>query len=268
MSTIEIQKGLSAPFPSQDIEFRVCRVSQRTKKTNVLVYITARGIMRRLDEVFGIDGWRDEYEVLDNGVKCRLSVRLEDSWITKEDVAQFTQIEALKGAFSDSLKRAGVKFGIGRYLYDLPEYWVDVLPERPPKSDRKAHYHNSDNVTGWWQEPILPDWALPEKDHAEDKVDRDILAKLDDMLDRQLLTESKHGQFVSMLSSSQTSDARKKLIRTQLDLIELWEANVLNHSTMPHAQKRELYLAALSATSKNASSVRKLLQESRAEAAA
>ncbi len=268
MCTIEIQKGLSAPFPSTDIEFRVCRVSQRTKKANVLAYITARGIMRRLDEVFGIDGWRDEYEVLDSGVKCRLTVRLEDAWITKEDVAQFTQIEALKGAFSDSLKRAGVKFGIGRYLYDLPDYWVEVLPERPPKSDRKAHYHNSDNVTGWWLEPVLPDWALPEKDHGQTGVDKALKAKLDDILDRQLLTESKHGQFVSILSSPHTSDARKKLIRAQLELIELWETNVLNHPTMPQAQKRELYLAALSATSKNASSVRRLLHESGAEEAA
>ena len=30
-----------------------------------------------------------------------------------------------KAAFSDALKRAAVKFGIGRYLYRLPAQWVD-----------------------------------------------------------------------------------------------------------------------------------------------
>src|SRR5262249_14174357 len=33
--------------------------------------------------------------------------------------------DRLKAAFSDALKRAAVKFGIGRYLYRLPSQWVD-----------------------------------------------------------------------------------------------------------------------------------------------
>jgi hypothetical protein len=42
-----------------------------------------------------------------------------------------------KAAFSDALKRAAVKFGIGRYLYRLPQIWCDYDPKkrqfvRPP----------------------------------------------------------------------------------------------------------------------------------------
>src|SRR5262249_47494129 len=33
--------------------------------------------------------------------------------------------DRLKAAFSDALKRAAVKFGIGRYLYRLPRQWCD-----------------------------------------------------------------------------------------------------------------------------------------------
>src|SRR5207302_5686984 len=33
-------------------------------------------------------------------------------------------------AFSDALKRAAVKFGIGRFLYRLPAQWVDYDPQR------------------------------------------------------------------------------------------------------------------------------------------
>ncbi len=125
MCTIEIQKGLSAPFPSTDIEFRVCRVSQRTKKANVLAYITARGIMRRLDEVFGIDGWRDEYEVLDSGVKCRLSVRLDDAWITKEVVANLYIVTR-----EDTPKRCMNYCAVNQFCH----YYRDVLALPIPKT--------------------------------------------------------------------------------------------------------------------------------------
>ncbi len=66
-------------------------------------------------------------------VKCRLTV-LE---VTKEDVGEG---DSLKAAFSDALKRAAVKFGVGRYLYRLEKQWVDYDPEKgrftPPSSRR------------------------------------------------------------------------------------------------------------------------------------
>jgi hypothetical protein len=38
--------------------------------------------------------------------------------------------DRLKAAFSDALKRAAVKYGVGRYLYRLPSQWVDYDPQR------------------------------------------------------------------------------------------------------------------------------------------
>jgi hypothetical protein len=38
--------------------------------------------------------------------------------------------DRLKAAFSDALKRAAVKFGVGRYLYRLPAQWVDYDPQK------------------------------------------------------------------------------------------------------------------------------------------
>ena len=38
-------------------------------------------------------------------------------WVTKSDGAEDSTIEAVKGAYSDSFKRAAVKWGIARYLY-------------------------------------------------------------------------------------------------------------------------------------------------------
>lgn len=44
--------------------------------------------------------------------------------VTKSDGAGDTQVEGDKGAISDAFKRAAVKFGVGRYLYDMEAVYV------------------------------------------------------------------------------------------------------------------------------------------------
>lgn len=169
----ELLTQLSMPFRSHEIAFRVSR--EVGSNATVLAYITARGIMNRLDQVFGLDGWKDEYQIVEKGVVCSLSCQIDGQWITKVDAAPFTSIEPLKGGFSDALKRAGVKFGIGRYLYDLPEQWVDLLAEKPKKSKNYVHSHKTKaNTYKYWVDPVLPAWALPDSsDMSEDEVDSD-----------------------------------------------------------------------------------------------
>ncbi|MED4399838.1 Rad52/Rad22 family DNA repair protein [Metabacillus fastidiosus] len=150
---------LQEPFHEKDIEWRVQRAmnTQKGNKAIVLAYVTNRAIMARLDEVFGIGGWKNEYkEWRDKGVLCGISVKIEGEWVTKWDGAEETNIEAVKGGFSGSMKRAAVQWGIGRYLYDLEEAWVDV-------KEKGANYINDKkaNVKGYWDVPKLPSWALP-----------------------------------------------------------------------------------------------------------
>jgi hypothetical protein len=104
--------------------------------------------MERLDNVLGLDGWQDEYEPLPDGsVVCKLRCRIGGEWLVKTDVGGPSEQpdggDRIKAAFSDALKRAAVKFGVGRYLYRLPSQWVDFdptkrrfqrLPARPPGS--------------------------------------------------------------------------------------------------------------------------------------
>jgi hypothetical protein len=60
--------------------------------------------------------------------------RIGGEWLTKMDVGGPSEQPdvgyRLKAAFSDSLKRAAAKFGVGRYLYRLPSQWVDYGPQR------------------------------------------------------------------------------------------------------------------------------------------
>ena len=85
--------------------------------------------------MLGVEGWQDEYEVLpDHSVLCRLRLKIGDEWVTKMDVGGPSEQpdggDRMKAAFSDALKRAAVKFGVGRYLYRLPAQWVDYDAHR------------------------------------------------------------------------------------------------------------------------------------------
>ena len=81
--------------------------------------------MDRLDEVLGPENWRDEYQPGPmGGLICGISLRVNGDWITKWDGAENTQFEEVKGGLSAAFKRAAVKWGIGRYLYKLPNVWV------------------------------------------------------------------------------------------------------------------------------------------------
>ena len=128
-----LTEALSAPFEPKQLRFKPGVVSGN--RALALVYVDARVIQDRLDEVLGVAGWQDEYECLPDGsVVCKLRLRLGAEWITKSDVGgpseQPDEGDRRKAAFSDALKRAAVKFGIGRYLYRMPSQWVDYDPQK------------------------------------------------------------------------------------------------------------------------------------------
>lgn len=120
--------ALAAPFPPEAIHWRAQSVSKKNPdapKAMALAYIDARDVMARLDEVCGPANWQDSYtETAKGRLLCTLSIRIDGEWIGKSDGAGNTDVEGDKGAISDSLKRAAVKWGIGRYLYDMPTPWV------------------------------------------------------------------------------------------------------------------------------------------------
>jgi hypothetical protein len=121
-------KDLAKPFPKDAVHWRVQGKPYQGKNgwaAMALAYIDARDVMDRLDEVCGPDGWQDSYvETASGRVICTLSIRTESGWVSKSDGAGGTAVEAEKGGISDALKRAAVKWGIGRYLYRLDSPWV------------------------------------------------------------------------------------------------------------------------------------------------
>lgn len=114
---------LKKPFPIESLHWRLGQKSKNKPKAMMLVYIDARDVMDRLDEVFGLD-WNDEYKEVNGRIVCTISV----NGVSKSDGAGDTDFEAEKGGLSDAFKRAAVKWGVGRYLYDARKYntWIDT----------------------------------------------------------------------------------------------------------------------------------------------
>jgi hypothetical protein len=163
---VEIMKKLQEPFPPDDVEWRVDRVAKYNGEqyAYVLCYITNRAIMQRLDEVFGPMGWHNEFrEWKGKGQLCGISVWDKEGewWVMKWDGADDSQFEATKGGLSDSMKRAAVQWGIGRYLYKMEQQKVPVKTSGQNYVNAETKKGSNDWVKGYWDEPHLPPWALP-----------------------------------------------------------------------------------------------------------
>lgn len=142
---------LTRPFPVKNIKWRVGSTTQDKSKGMALAYVDARDVMQRLDQVIGPAFWQATYPK--EGC-CELSIRVADAcgndcgFVTKSNCAGETDVEGEKGQASDAFKRAAVLWGIGRYLYYLPQTWVPLVP-----SGRSYRIDTP---------PALPEWALPE----------------------------------------------------------------------------------------------------------
>ncbi|MCX5581463.1 Rad52/Rad22 family DNA repair protein [Kaistia terrae] len=123
---MDILQDLASPFPPAKVSWRVGSTTADKKKGLALAYIDARDVMARLDQVCGGAGWQDRYEFHGPRTVCYLSVKIDGEWVTKADGAGDSDVEAEKGAISDAFKRAAVKWGIGRYLYDVEGPWVEL----------------------------------------------------------------------------------------------------------------------------------------------
>ena len=140
-----ITEQLKQPFSENVIHWRVGATN--AKKNNgvatkgiALAYINARDVMKRFDDICG-DYWQVEYPF--DGC-CRIGLKIGDEWVWRSNGAGETDVEGEKGKFSDAFKRAAVLWGVGRYLYYLPNVWCDLDKYK--------------NVTN---HPNLPEWAKP-----------------------------------------------------------------------------------------------------------
>lgn len=145
------------PFKASEIHYRVLR--KAGSRYVVHAYVDARQVCERLDVLD--PHWSDAYTgylVEPAGTKKRggqngtlveqqrasVVCAITANGVTRTDVGEtvdfFDSEKLRKTAYSDALKKAAVKFGIGAYLRDLPEQFV-------PESGVQYGRINSDALT-------------------------------------------------------------------------------------------------------------------------
>lgn len=125
----DIFEQLASPFDPSEVDWRVGSTSKKdpnNPKGMALAYIDARTVMDRLDTVCGPAGWQCRYVMEGSKTVCEIGIKCGNEWVWKADGAGDSDIEAEKGALSDAFKRSAVRWGIGRYLYNLKSPWVPL----------------------------------------------------------------------------------------------------------------------------------------------
>jgi hypothetical protein len=164
VETDRLLSALAKPFDPGVIKWVVKATSSKDGKRRGLVaaYADPRAYSDRLNQLLTPSGWTQEYSMhvvqdfqRKNGGKenvpcakvmviCRVTIfGLNSHSGTGEQWAD--NDNALTGADAQAFKRACSCFGLGRYLYSLPQVWVELNEFKQPR-----------------RLPDLPAWALPQ----------------------------------------------------------------------------------------------------------
>lgn len=122
---------LSEPFAKEDIYWRAGATTKDKKRAQALAYAEPRVYEDRLNEICPGD-WSVRF--IPWG-ETRLICELTIHGVTRSSTGEFDSEKrnaVAEGTVAEAqaFKRACSKFGLGRYLYDLPVQWVDYDEEK------------------------------------------------------------------------------------------------------------------------------------------
>lgn len=140
----KIQEELLKPF---DFKYRIQSV--KYGKATVVSYIDARQLQDRLDEVVGAENWQVKYEERKGNLFAGIGIKYGNEWVWKFDCGTESNVEKEKGEASDSFKRAGVMWGVGRFLYSLPIITLGTK-KHTNKANKETEYPADDKGNILW----------------------------------------------------------------------------------------------------------------------
>lgn len=127
-------KDLTQKIP---YKWRVQSYSRSSAFATCVAYIDARDVMSILDEIMSPENWQSDYKEIKGNLYAGVGLRINDEWIWKWDCGTESNSEKEKGEASDAFKRAAVKWGIGRFLYDIP---IQFVKTNEIKNDKNFPY--------------------------------------------------------------------------------------------------------------------------------
>lgn len=131
------QESLSLLKEGISFKWRVQSFSKSSPLAVCVAYIDARDVMDMLDACVGVENWQSDYREIKGNLFAGIGIKINGEWVWKWDVGTESTSDKAKGEASDSFKRASVKWGIGRFLYDIP---VQYCKSNEPKKDNNYPY--------------------------------------------------------------------------------------------------------------------------------
>jgi hypothetical protein len=145
---------LEAPFSTNEIKWRVTRISKDGKRGAVVPFADQRAYTDRLNKAVTPSGWTREYFVTTVSNISRSLGRERTIQTGKVLVTCIVTIpgvgahsgsgeewadddNAMTSAEAQAFKRACSCFGLGRYFYDVAEQWVELDEYKRPKQTPK-----------------------------------------------------------------------------------------------------------------------------------
>jgi hypothetical protein len=127
MTWPELLKQLSEPFPLAAIQWRAGSTTKDKKRAQALPYAEPRVYEDRLNALCPGE-WSVTFKPWgDSRLICELTIHGVTRSSTGESEGSFAPGTS---AEAQAFKRACSKFGLGRYLYDLPSPWVAYDAEK------------------------------------------------------------------------------------------------------------------------------------------
>jgi hypothetical protein len=131
---------LAQPFDPEAVEFKAGATTQDKARALALAYVDSRVYQARLDTV--TPDWRNEYTREYAGERVIVTCALTVAGVTRQAIGESLQASArhdgstvieenaATSAEAQAFKRACSAFGLGRYLYSVPQVWAEYDPQR------------------------------------------------------------------------------------------------------------------------------------------
>jgi len=131
---------LAQPFDPEAVEFKAGATTQDKARALALAYVDSRVYQGRLDAV--TPDWRNEYTREYAGDRVIVTCALTVAGVTRQAIGESLQASAradgstvieenaATSAEAQAFKRACSAFGLGRYLYSVPQVWAEYDAQR------------------------------------------------------------------------------------------------------------------------------------------
>lgn len=116
---------LLKPFAQRDISLKPTALTKDRSRALATPHADMRAYFVRLDKICGVENWSHSITLAERGAVCALTL----FGVTKSATGDYPRDSGdenpATSAEAQAFKRACAAFGLGRYLYSLPQVWAE-----------------------------------------------------------------------------------------------------------------------------------------------